>query len=85
MNGLRRPPASAIAPRKGLSSAIRMPDADCVKAQADWPCTGSPTRTLAKSGAKMKVVMRVKNGWLAQSNSAQLTWPSFGASLVGPS
>ena len=25
----------------------------------------------------MKVVTMVKNGWLAQSNSAQLNWPSF--------
>jgi hypothetical protein len=28
----------------------------------------------------MKVVTTVKNGWLAQSNSAQLNWPSFEAS-----
>ena len=31
----------------------------------------------------MKVVMMVKNGWLAQSNSAQLNWPSFEASRTG--
>ncbi len=29
----------------------------------------------------MKVVMMVKKGWLAQSNRAQLNWPSFDASL----
>ena len=29
----------------------------------------------------MKVVTTVKNGWFAQSNSAQLNWPSFEASL----
>src|ERR1700722_14110187 len=28
----------------------------------------------------MKVVTTVKKGWLAQSNRAQLTWPSFDAS-----
>ena len=28
----------------------------------------------------MKVVTMVKKGWLAQSNSAQLNWPSFDAS-----
>ena len=28
----------------------------------------------------MKVVTTVKNGWLAQSNNAQLNWPSFEAS-----
>jgi hypothetical protein len=28
----------------------------------------------------MKVVTTVKKGWLAQSNRAQLNWPSFEAS-----
>ena len=31
----------------------------------------------------MKVVMIVKKGWLAQSNNAQLNWPSFEASRTG--
>src|SRR5262249_4516250 len=70
----------AMAPRKGLMTAISTPEVDCVNAHAAWPCTGSPTMTLAKYGAKMKVVTTVKKGWLAQSNSAQLNWPSLEAS-----
>src|SRR6266542_4252396 len=32
----------------------------------------------------MKVVTMVKKGWLAQSNRAQLNWPSFEASPSAP-
>src|SRR5215207_10162764 len=39
--------------------------------------------TLAKYWLKMKVVMTVKKGWLAQSKRAQLYWPSLEASLGG--
>ncbi len=61
---------------------MMMPEVDCVKAHSAWPLIGSPIMTLAKYWLKMKVVMTVKKGWLAQSKSAQLYWPSLEASLV---
>ena len=60
---------------------MMMPEVDCVKAHSAWPLIGSPIMTLAKYWLKMKVVMTVKKGWLAQSKRAQLYWPRFEASL----
>ena len=59
---------------------MMMPEVDWVKAHSVCPRIGSPIITLAKYWPKMKVVTTVKKGWLAQSNRAQLNWPSFDAS-----
>src|SRR6516164_5509846 len=62
IHGLRRPLASAIAPRTGDSNAIAMPAAAVAKPQSACPLAASGATCVAKYGAKTKVVISVKVG-----------------------
>src|SRR3954471_18965305 len=71
IHGLRRPLASAMAPSNGEDSAITSPAAAVAKPHNDCPVAGSEATRVAKYGANTKVVIRLKYGCAAQSNSIQ--------------
>ena len=51
IQGLRRPEASAMAPRTGESTAMATPAALVAKPNMAWPSTGLAATALAKKGA----------------------------------
>src|SRR5204863_5021574 len=73
IHGLRRPAASAIAPSTGDNSAITRPAAAAAKPHIACPDAGSDATRLAKYGANTNVVISLKYGCAAQSNSSQPT------------
>ncbi|MNT53560.1 hypothetical protein D3C72_1906500 [compost metagenome] len=75
IHGFREPDSSAIEPRIGDSTAMMTDEIVAMLLQVAWAAIGSLVMRETKYGPKMKVVMTVKNGCAAQSNSIQPTTP----------
>src|SRR5258708_10525709 len=72
IHGLRRPLASAIAPRTGDNSAIVKPAVAVAKPHSDCPPAGSDATWVGKYGAKTNVVITVQKGAATQAKKIHL-------------